>query len=97
MKARFRTLGRGAHVPHAKSTADMATVTMPLPSKVILTMQQHIGAPCLPSVAKGDHVDVGTVVGTAQGFVGADIHSGVSGTVQAIQPITAPSGIKIQL
>ncbi|MFR3323653.1 MAG: hypothetical protein ACLTR8_03590 [Oscillospiraceae bacterium] len=50
---------------------------------------QHIGAPAAPAVAKGDQVYVGTVVGKAGGFVSADIHSGVSGTVTEITTITA--------
>ena len=65
---------------------------MPLPSKIVLSMSQHIGAPAAPTVAKGDQVYVGTVVGKAGGFVSADIHSGVSGTVTEITTITAPNG-----
>ena len=42
---------------------------MPLPSKIVLSMGQHIGAPAAPQVAKGDQVYVGTVVGKAGGFV----------------------------
>ena len=45
-------------------------------------------------MAKGDQVYVGTVVGKAGGFVSADIHSGVSGTVAEITTITAPNGAK---
>ena len=60
---------------------------MPLPEKIVLPMQQHIGAPCTPAVKKGDTVYVGTVVGTAGGFVSADIHSGVSGTVEAVDSV----------
>ena len=65
---------------------------MPLPSKIVLSMGQHIGAPASPAVAKGDQVYVGTVVGKAGGFVSSDIHSGVSGTVDSIVTITAPNG-----
>ena len=65
---------------------------MPLPSKIVLSMGQHIGAPAAPQVAKGDQVCVGTVVGKAGGFVSCDIHSGVSGTVDGIITITAPNG-----
>ena len=65
---------------------------MPLPSKIVLSMGQHIGAPAAPQVAKGDQVHVGTVVGKAGGFVSMDIHSGVSGTVDGIITITAPNG-----
>ncbi len=65
---------------------------MPLPSKIVLSMGQHIGAPAAPAVAKGDQVYVGTVVGKSGGFVSSDIHSGVSGTVDGIITITAPNG-----
>ena len=55
-------------------------------------MNQHIGAPAAPTVAKGDQVYVGTIVGKAGGFVSADIHSGVSGTVSEITTITGSNG-----
>ncbi len=83
---------QGAGVPHEKRTSSLETVAMPLPSKIVLSMGQHIGAPASPAVAKGDQVCVGTVVGKAGGFVSADIHSGVSGTVSEITTITAPNG-----
>lgn len=65
---------------------------MPLLSKIVLSMGQHIGAPASPAVAKGDQVYVGTIVGKSGGFVSSDIHSGVSGTVSEITTITAPNG-----
>ena len=84
---------QGAGVPHEKRTSDLETVVMPLPSKIVLSMGQHIGAPAVPAVAKGDQVYVGSVVGKAGGFVSADIHSGVSGMVDGIITITAPGGV----
>lgn len=83
---------QGASVPHDKGTANLETVKMSLPSKIVLSMNQHIGAPAAPAVAKGDQVYVGTVVGKAGGFVSADIHSGVSGTVAEITTITGSNG-----
>ena len=85
---------QGAGVPHDKGTSNLETVKMTLPSKIVLSMGQHIGAPAAPAVAKGDQVYVGTVVGKAGGFVSADIHSGVSGIVTEITTITAPNGAK---
>ena len=55
-------------------------------------MNQHIGAPASPVVAKGDQVYVGTVVGKAGGFVSSDIHSGVSGTVAEISTMVGSNG-----
>lgn len=85
---------QGAGVPHEKRTSNLKTEVMPLPSKIVLSMGQHIGAPAAPAVAKGDQVYVGTVVGKAGGFVSSDIHSGVSGIVDSITTITAPNGAK---
>lgn len=82
----------GAAVPHRKNTAAMETVRMPLPTKLILPVQQHIGAPAKPVVAKGDHVDVGTLVAAADGFISANIHSGVSGTVTELTTVMMPGG-----
>ncbi|MEI3140290.1 MAG: RnfABCDGE type electron transport complex subunit C [Lawsonibacter sp.] len=67
---------------------------MPLPSKIVLSMSQHIGAPAAPTVKKGDQVYVGTVVGKAGGFVSSDIHSGVSGKVDGITTIIGSNGSK---
>ncbi len=73
----------------------MQTVQMPLPGKVTLLMQQHIGAPSVPVVAKGDKVQVGSLVGKAGGFVGADIHSGVSGTVSSVEKVVSTAGTMV--
>ena len=88
----LKRAAQGAEVPHDKGTSNLETVVMPLPSKITLSMGQHIGAPAAPCVAKGDQVYVGSVVGKAGGFVSCDIHSGVSGTVSEITTITAPNG-----
>lgn len=85
----------GAAVPHRKNTAAMETVRMPLPASITLPMVQHIGAPAKPVVQKGDHVDVGTLVGQSGGFVSADIHSGVSGTVREITTVRMPNGADV--
>lgn len=57
----FPTRG-GVHAPHRKNTADCETVVMPPPEKILLSMSQHIGAPCVPVVKKGDRVEVGQLV-----------------------------------
>ena len=85
--------GRGGiHVAHNKITADCETVRMPTPQTVVLPMQQHIGAPCVPTVKKGDHVDVGQVVGDSDKYVSAPIHASVSGTVTAVADVKLANG-----
>lgn len=57
-------------------------------------LSQHIGAPAKPVVAKGDYVLAGQLIAEAGGFVSANIHSSVSGTVKAIEPRTLATGGK---
>lgn len=74
----------GALLPHLKGTAESETVVMPPPNIVKIPMSQHIGAPASPVVKVGDKVFVGTLIGEAQGFVSASVHSSVSGTVKEV-------------
>lgn len=90
-KRPFRTHG-GAHVPHHKNTAHTDTRVMPPPAQITLPMTQHIGAPCTPTVKKGDHVYVGTKVADSTAYVSAPIHSSVSGTVKEITKVMMPGG-----
>ena len=55
-----------------------------LPNEVMIPMIQHIGAPSTPVVQKGDKVLTGQLIGAATGFVSANIHSPISGTVTSI-------------
>lgn len=92
MPARKMRIHGGAHVPHRKNTAEIRTVDMPIPSQVQIVMQQHIGAPCVPCVKKGDEVLVGTKVGDSEGYVSAPIYSSVSGVVSGITEVMLTNG-----
>ena len=82
----------GAAVPHHKNTWELPTATMPPPERVILPMQQHLGAPCVPTVKKGDTVFVGTVVGDSDAYVSAPVHASVSGTVEELTTVMLTGG-----
>ena len=82
----------GVKVAHHKNTAELEVVRIPTPSKVVIPMQQHIGAPCEPVVKVGDEVAVGQLIGDSDKFVSAPIHASVSGTVTAIGDIKMPNG-----
>ena len=56
---------------------------MDLPDVVNIPLSQHIGAPAVAKVAKGDKVLVGQLIAEAGGFMSANIHAPVSGTVTA--------------
>ena len=79
-------------VSHEKHTAGCATEKMAVPETVCISMAQHIGAPCKPLVAKGDHVKVGQKIGDTEAFVSAPIHSSVSGTVKEISSMRSMAG-----
>ncbi|MGN0778104.1 MAG: RnfABCDGE type electron transport complex subunit C [Aristaeellaceae bacterium] len=92
MLNKLKRAALGAHTPHDKATAASKPVPMPLPAQVRILMSQHIGAPAKPLVKKGDEVFVGTRLGEAGGFVSANIHSSVSGTVAAVEPFRLSNG-----
>ncbi len=95
--SRFTQMWRphgGVHPAQHKDAAECESVTMPLPEKIVLSMSQHIGAPCTPTVKVGDTVDVGQIVGDSDAYVSAPIHSSVSGTVTGTKEILLPGGRK---
>lgn len=92
MLNKLKRAALGAHTPHDKATAASKPVPMPLPAQVRILMSQHIGAPAKVLVKKGAEVKVGTLIGEAGGFVSANIHSSVSGTVAAVEPFRLSSG-----
>lgn len=53
---------------------------------LVYPLSQHIGAPAVPIVKKGDHVLTGQKIAEAAGFVSAPIYATVSGTVKAVEP-----------
>ena len=62
----------------------------------VYPLAQHIGAPAIPIVKKGDRVLTGQKIAEAGGFVSANIHSGISGTVKAIEPRMTVGGTKVE-
>ena len=86
----------GAPVPHRKHTSESETVDMPVPAEVSICMQQHIGAPCIPTVKAGQEVFVGQVIGDSDQYISAPIHSSVSGKVKKIDTLIMPNGAKAQ-
>ena len=84
----------GIHPKENKFSAGKSIESITIPEQVIVPLAQHIGAPCQPVVKKGDQVKVGTLLGKSVGFVSANIHSPVSGTVKKIDLALDASGYK---
>jgi len=93
----LRTFRGGAHPPeHKELTSHKNIAPLPLPQQVVIPLQQHIGAPCAPTISKGDSVTRGQVIGQADAFVSAPVHASISGTVKAIEPRRMADGRMVQ-
>lgn len=84
----------GIHPPENKLSAGKKITAIAAPKQVIIPLSQHIGAPAVAVVKKGDPVKVGTLLAKAGGFVSANIHSSVSGKVNKIENAIDASGYK---
>ena len=84
---------------HPRETGNGKTVTCgaqivnaAAPARVTIAMVQHAGAPAACCVKVGQTVNMGQVIGEAQGAVSAPVHASVSGKVVAVTTCTVPSG-----
>jgi electron transport complex protein RnfC len=67
-------------------------VSIPAPSRVIIHLSQHAGAPARAVVRPGDAVKIGDRIGEADGPVSVPVHSSVSGKVKSIADFPHPAG-----
>jgi electron transport complex protein RnfC len=96
IRLKKRAASKGIKLDHHKVTAGSPIERMPLPEKVVISMQQNIGAPCAPLVKKGENVLTGQKIGDAQGFVKAPVHATVSGEVTETKKlINPPNGVLV--
>lgn len=92
LKPKFKVDG-GIHPVYNKQLAsDRAIKAMPLPSLLRVSMSQHLGAPALPKVKKGDVVLRGQLIGEPAGFISAAVHAPTSGTVKNVAPAPTATG-----
>ncbi len=89
------TFKGGVHPYDGKELSrDCAIEELKPGSVLVFPLSQHIGAPAKPIVAVGDHVLAGQKIAEKGGFISANIHSSVSGTVKKIEPrLTAINGL----
>lgn len=84
----------GVHPDDNKLTRSNKTEIAELPKQAVFPLSQHIGAPAVACVQRGDVVKVGTLIANAGGFVSANIHSSVSGKVNKIDNVVDASGYR---
>ena len=83
----------GIHPPANKISAGQPIQVIALPETVVIPLSQHIGAAAAAIVSKGDKVKAGSLIGKSAGFISANIHSSVSGTVAKVDNMIDGSGI----
>ncbi len=86
----------GLHLPDHKAESTGRPVRRAgIPERLVLPLQQHIGAPAEPQVQPGDPVLKGQRIATAPDYVSAPLHAPTSGRVVEIaeHPVPHPSGL----
>jgi len=83
---------------HKAATTDKTTRQMPIPQRLYIPLQQHIGAPAEPVVAVGEQVRKGQLLAHSQGMISAPVHAPTSGQIVAIteHPAPHPSGLPVR-
>ncbi|MDR0804669.1 MAG: RnfABCDGE type electron transport complex subunit C [Oscillospiraceae bacterium] len=79
-------------LPHKSASSELKTTEPPKIDRVVVSMQQHIGAACTPTVNAGDEVKIGQIIGDSEAFLSAPIHAPIAGNVTDILNVTAPNG-----
>jgi Na+-translocating ferredoxin:NAD+ oxidoreductase subunit C len=86
----------GVHPPeHKRESSELPSAHAPLPPRLILPLQQHIGAKAKSLVQVGDKVLKGQMLACADGTLSAAIHAPTSGTVLSVDyhAVPHPSGL----
>lgn len=90
---KFMRFRGGIHPPDYKAlTANAVIETLPPPETAVVPLVQHLGVPADACVARGDEVTRGQKIGTARGFVSANVHAPISGKVTAVGAVSLPGG-----
>src|SRR5690606_33526210 len=93
LKQDTRSFKHGIHPEDYKAlTRDLPLERMPFMEELVLPLRQHLGAPAKPIVKVGDKVYRGQLIAEASGFVSANLHASVTGTVVSIGPHHHASG-----
>ena len=81
----------GIHPAEHKELSNQLPIQpAPLPTRLILPLSQHLGAPAEPCVSVGERVLKGQLLAAANGLVSVPVHAPTSGTISAIGPQPFP-------
>ena len=81
---------------HKQESTSQPILEVPVPSQLVLPIEQHVGEPAQPVVDIGDVVLKGQLIAEPDGELGAPVHASSSGTVVAIEswPVSRRHGDK---
>lgn len=74
----------------AETSGKEVTTHLPLPKKLYIPVQQHVGKPAEPLVKVGDKVLKGQLLAHSQGTISAPIHAPSSGSIMDVMDYPAP-------
>ncbi|MDD1622511.1 MAG: electron transport complex subunit RsxC [Methylococcaceae bacterium] len=82
----------GIHAEEHKQETCGQTIAsdFPLPKKLYIPVQQHVGKPAEPVVKVGDKVLKGQLLAYSQGTISAPVHAPTSGKIIDVQDFPAP-------
>ena len=81
------TLHGGLRLDAHKAESTAARIqSQPLPERLILPLEQHVGGPARPLVGVGERVLKGQLLAEPPGPLGAPVHASSSGSIAAIEP-----------
>ncbi len=94
-RALHRFPGGLSLTPHKEITNQKPSILHPLPERMFLPLQQHIGIAAVPIVKPGDKVRKGQPIARASGYVSVPVHASTSGAITDIgdYPVPHPSGL----
>jgi electron transport complex protein RnfC len=94
----FRIRG-GVHPEDRKDLSAACPIEdLPMPALLHIPLQQHIGAPAMPAVRRGQKVAKGQLLANSQGMISAPVHAPTSGRVVGIgsYPAHHASGLNVR-
>ncbi|WP_455217410.1 electron transport complex subunit RsxC [Kaarinaea lacus] len=92
-----KSFAHGIHPPTSKDQTDhLAIRRMPFSPRITVPLSQHIGAPAIALVHKGQEVVRGEPIASADGFMSVPMHAPVTGMVESIDLVPTAQGPKVK-
>ena len=91
----------GVHAEEHKTATALQPIVydFPLPKKLYIPLQQHVGKPAEPLIRVGDTVLKGQLLAYSQGMISAPVHAPSSGIILDVNeyPAPHPSALPIRM